>query len=296
MDEEIKHVSLTRKVIREKIEKYLGRKFAANEIVHHIDGNPNNNSFDNIFVFESQGEHVRYHKRVMRWSMLMNSMNAVQRVNHLKSFPHLVSNLNKVRRYYKMIVDKYCLENNEIIVNGIRILRPKEYQKLLCEVKKHYLKSVINTLLFAGMRYSELKRFHKHSEWFDGTKIDMPQIDFGGLNRTQNERLINLNAYGIKWVSDFLSFKGRIPSIQVTSNNITRWSTKAKVNKPFITIKTFRNTWLSWLINQYPNKIIEISTSLGFSDINGIKKLTDIPYDRNDESLIREYTKEWTIA
>jgi len=43
-----------RKIAEEK----LGRKLKETEIVHHIDGNSNNNDPENLFVCENQSEHV----------------------------------------------------------------------------------------------------------------------------------------------------------------------------------------------------------------------------------------------
>lgn len=42
-------------------EKILGRKLKQGEIVHHIDGNPRNNSIENIEVLDSQSVHASLH-------------------------------------------------------------------------------------------------------------------------------------------------------------------------------------------------------------------------------------------
>ena len=42
-------------------EQMLGRELKPEEVVHHIDGDPKNNSPDNIFVFCSQREHAEHH-------------------------------------------------------------------------------------------------------------------------------------------------------------------------------------------------------------------------------------------
>jgi len=42
-------------------EEKLGRELLPGEIIHHKDGNRRNNHPDNIYVFENQAEHARYH-------------------------------------------------------------------------------------------------------------------------------------------------------------------------------------------------------------------------------------------
>lgn len=42
-------------------EKMLGRELKASECVHHIDKNRMNNSTDNLIIFSSSSDHIRYH-------------------------------------------------------------------------------------------------------------------------------------------------------------------------------------------------------------------------------------------
>jgi len=50
--------------VREHIlimEQKLGRYLTAEEVVHHIDGNPSNNNPINLMLFPNQNEHASYH-------------------------------------------------------------------------------------------------------------------------------------------------------------------------------------------------------------------------------------------
>ena len=44
---------------RRVMEKHLGRYLKPEEVVHHIDGNPRNNSIDNLKLYKSQSDHIR---------------------------------------------------------------------------------------------------------------------------------------------------------------------------------------------------------------------------------------------
>ena len=45
---------------RYRMELMLGRYLTRKEVVHHIDGNPENNEEDNLMLFSSNGEHISY--------------------------------------------------------------------------------------------------------------------------------------------------------------------------------------------------------------------------------------------
>lgn len=42
-------------------EQLLGRELKPGEVVHHVDGDKRNNAPNNIMVFESQSEHMKWH-------------------------------------------------------------------------------------------------------------------------------------------------------------------------------------------------------------------------------------------
>ena len=49
------------------IEKSIGRKLSKDEIVHHIDGNNQNNSLDNLEVM-AQKQHIELHRELLNTS------------------------------------------------------------------------------------------------------------------------------------------------------------------------------------------------------------------------------------
>ena len=58
------YLTVNSEIIREHryiMEKFLGRKLKPNEYVHHIDFNKTNNNIENLFLFNSNEEHILYH-------------------------------------------------------------------------------------------------------------------------------------------------------------------------------------------------------------------------------------------
>ena len=55
------------RIARKVMVEHLGRELNPEEVVHHEDGDNNNNDLDNVILFISQSEHLRYHhQRRMR--------------------------------------------------------------------------------------------------------------------------------------------------------------------------------------------------------------------------------------
>ena len=49
------------------VEKHLGRYLTQKEVVHHIDGNKENNKIENLMVFQSTGKHMSFHVKVRQF-------------------------------------------------------------------------------------------------------------------------------------------------------------------------------------------------------------------------------------
>ena len=51
----------TMKYHRYVMEQYLQRKLLLSEVVHHIDGDTNNNNINNLELFDSKSAHLKFH-------------------------------------------------------------------------------------------------------------------------------------------------------------------------------------------------------------------------------------------
>lgn len=73
-------------------EDMLGRNLQAQEVVHHKDGNPQNNEKSNLMVFASNSDHISYHKlceAFPRGEYILMYINGVYRCQKLQDFMQL---------------------------------------------------------------------------------------------------------------------------------------------------------------------------------------------------------------
>lgn len=186
---------------------------------------------------------------------------------------------------------------DSITKQGIRILRPQEFEKLLRAIPKQYHRTIVKTALFTGMRWRELIRFKDHPEWLstDSNTIHLP--DSANLKEKckQSERWIRLTRWGKDTVQTFLLNDFTMPSRQAMSENLKRWGNKADLDTNGLCLKTFRKTWESWLVSIYPEKLPHIFLSQGHTEMTALKHYLNLPFNSEDKKQIEEYVRgiEW---
>ena len=185
-----------------------------------------------------------------------------------------------------------------IIKNGVRILRPKEYDTFLDTIFRKDLKyryrEIINALLYTGMRYIELQRFQKHPEWFDKKtrSIYLPPEASRKKKRTMRERYVYLSTQGITHVENFILYVDKMPDRITLNNMLTYWGKKAGLGK--ISVKTFRKTWESWLVVSYPNATTLIAMSQGHTLFTAMNHYLNLPFTDEDIEEIKVRTAGWS--
>jgi len=183
---------------------------------------------------------------------------------------------------------------NPIIRRRVRILRPKEYQVLLqCCTKSHH-RTMLQTLLYTGMRYIELQRLQEHPSWFDGDFINLPKTADRKVKRTQPERTVRLNQTGKTIIEYFLRLKEPLPAYQNWRENMRRWGTRAKLNPEGLGVKTTRKTWESWLMFFYTQtRMAEIALSQGHDTLTSLQHYLNMPFTEVDRLEMKPMVEGW---
>ena len=185
-----------------------------------------------------------------------------------------------------------------IIKNGVRILRPREYDTLIDTIFRKDLKygyrEIINALLYTGMRYVELQRFQKHPEWFDKKtrSIYLPPEASRKKKRTMRERYVYLSTQGITHIENFILYVDKMPDRIILNNMLSFWGKKAELGR--ISVKTFRKTWESWLVVSYPNAMPLIAMSQGHTTITAMNHYLNLPFTDEDIEEIKVRTAGWS--
>jgi len=118
---------MARKVIRE-----CGHMISAEQVVHHIDSNANNNDPNNLMVFADQGDHIRWHRNGGSDSGVVPVWPERDRFIKLKGVPELSSSgLSEIPRVESVAQisesDKRMLEAaQETVREKYKRLNPKE--------------------------------------------------------------------------------------------------------------------------------------------------------------------------
>ncbi|NVM38037.1 MAG: hypothetical protein HWN81_20755 [Candidatus Lokiarchaeota archaeon] len=181
----------------------------------------------------------------------------------------------------------------EILSTGTRILRPREFKQLLEGCPKIEMKNLLHTLLFTGMKYTELLKLHKNPEWFNREFIHIPNIPSEN-RKSQVERWVNLTPAGKIVVEYFLHYnKKTLPSYQSWVENLKCWARRANISNVGLNTKTTRKTWESWLMFYYPHLMLPIIKSQGHNVLSAIRYSLNLPFTEKDRFEMREFVEGW---
>ena len=97
-----------------------------------------------------------------------------------------------------------------IFVKGVRILGPYDYDMIVANINKDYLRDIFDVCFWSGMRYVEVQRLYDHPEWImkERRTIHLPEEAQKKTKRKQLERYIHLIPPQLESVLRYF-FKGK---------------------------------------------------------------------------------------
>lgn len=182
-----------------------------------------------------------------------------------------------------------------VIKENTRVFRPKEFNALLRGCPKIEYKTILEALLYTGMRYIEMKRFQRCPLWFDDDFVHMPrELAVKKEKRTQQERWVRLNQQGKMAVRHFIGLKNTpLPSYQSWVHNLRRWADHVNLDPKLINVKSTRKSWESWLMFYYPHRTMEIAQSQGHTTMTSLQHYMNSPFTDEDKLAMRSYVEGW---
>ena len=173
-----------------------------------------------------------------------------------------------------------------------RILRPSEYVLLRDAAGSLENQTRLDALLLTGARYVECQRLHEHPEWLDGRFAHLPAEASRKVLRRQRERWVWLSSKGVTVLPYFFEGK-QLPGWKAWERNMRRWAEKAALDPAYISAKSTRKSWESWLVYYYPNQIQAIFLSQGHTEITALKHYVNLPFTEEDRRDMKEWVEGW---
>ena len=139
-----------------------------------------------------------------------------------------------------------------------------------------------------------MKRFQKHTSWYDGVQfIHLPKESVHKNKRVQMERVVRLNPPGRIIIEYFLNSKHLLPSYQTWQENLQTWARRSNLSSLGLCSKTTRKTWESWLTFFYPTRSLEIALSQGHTTVTSLRHYLNMPFTEVDRLQMKEYVDGW---
>lgn len=176
-----------------------------------------------------------------------------------------------------------------IKVKGVRILGPFDYDKLVANIEKDYLRDIFEVCFWSGMRYVEVQRLYDNPQWImkERRTIHLPEEAQRKAKRRQLERYIHPIPPQLESVLRYF-FKGKNPpSQQAWNNNLKRWMEKAGFAPSGVSSKTTRKSIESWMIAA-GIPLNEVCLRQGHDHITSMRHYQGLPFTTAEKEEIKK--------
>lgn len=177
---------------------------------------------------------------------------------------------------------------------GVRIWRPWELGKLVSVIPKKHSRIMFEFLLYTGMRYVEAVSLKDRPDLFDGNVIHLtPDVIAQKKKCKFASRYVILSPIGRRVVSDYLDLDKKLPKYTTWQENLQRWSVKANIDARYVSCKSTRKTWESFLIFTYPVWRDKIFVSQGHTELTALRNYVNLPFSQKDKDEMVSYVSGW---
>ena len=185
------------------------------------------------------------------------------------------------------------MQPKPILKGGTRTLRPSEYEQLHEGAKTLDNRTLLDTLLLTGLRFTEARLFQRHLDWFDSRGfVHLPINATRKVKRRQRERWVKLSNKGTTVVPYF--FKVRpLPTWKSWTEDLERWAGRAELDPTGLSPKSTRKSFESWLISTFPERTLEICLSMGHTQTTSLQHYVNMPFNSADKECMKEYVHGW---
>jgi len=193
----------------------------------------------------------------------------------------------------KPIVKYYGRDRwNNII--GVRILRPWELKKLLDAIPKKYHRIQFEFLFYTGMRYVEAQEIKHRPDLFDGYNIHLTPEFIRKPKCKIRDRNIKLNPMGKRVAEEYFELEKTLPQHWNSwRNNLRRWCELARIAPDYMSVKTTRKTWESYLVLTYKHLLDEIFLSQGHTELTALKHYVGLAFSSENKKNMHKYVAGW---
>ena len=177
--------------------------------------------------------------------------------------------------------------------HAVRILRPWELKAIVKVISKKEDRIRFEALLYTGMRYSELNDIHGQIEIYDDKWIHLTPLISRKVKSKFRDRYIVLSPYGKRVVEDYLALDKAMPDYKQWRKLLRRWADLAGVSPDYMSSKSLRKTWESYLMMSYPYWQTQIFISQGHTELTALKYYVNLPFDDKDKKEMKSIVAGW---